>query len=150
LIWKDSALRTANKKLALQPVTTNSFFMDNIFYDFPEGNGTPGSVRLTNPAGDTSTFVRVMPFTPDEKALAFFAGTYFSEEADVTIQLFVKEGQLQLSRDAGILIPLKPVYLNAFETNSQDQLLFKKSGNTVTGFGWSISRAYNVWFRKIN
>jgi CubicO group peptidase (beta-lactamase class C family) len=150
LIWKDSALRIANNKLALKAVSTNSFFIENILFDFPEGNGTPGSVRLTNPAGDTSTFVRVIPFAPDEKTLAVFAGTYFSEEADVTIQLFVKDGQLQISRDAGILIPLKPVYLNAFETGSQDQLLFKMTGNTVSGFGWSISRAYNVWFRKIN
>ncbi|MGL6267600.1 MAG: hypothetical protein ACRC2O_06720, partial [Chitinophagaceae bacterium] len=150
LIWKDSALRIANNKLALKAVTTNRFFIENIFYDFPEGIGTTGSLRLTNPAGDTSTFVRVLPFTPDEKTLALFAGTYLSEEADVSIQLLVKDGQLQISRDAGILIPLKPVYLNSFETNSQDLLQFTKKGNKISGFGWSISRAYNVWFKKIN
>lgn len=149
LIWKDSALRIANKKPELKAVTTNSFFTDNILFDFPVNNGAPGSVRLTNPAGDTSTFVRVIPFAPDEKTLAFFAGTYFSEEADVTIQLFVKDGRLQISRDAGILIPLKPVYLNSFVTSSQDLLQFKKTGNSISGFGWSISRAYNVWFKKI-
>jgi CubicO group peptidase (beta-lactamase class C family) len=149
LIWKDSALRIANNKLALKAVSTNSFFIENILFEFPEGNGAPGSVRLTNPVGDTSTFVRVIPFSPDEKTLAAFTGKYFSEEADVTIQIFVKDGQLQISRDAGILIPLKPVYLNAFETNSQDQLQFKKTKNKVAGFGWSISRAYDVWFRKI-
>ena len=125
------------------------FFIENILFDFPLGNGAPGSVRLTNPAGDTSSYVRVIPFAPDEKTLAFFAGTYFSEEADVTLQLFVKDGHLQISRDAGILIPLKPVYVNSFVTNSQDLLQFKKTGNSVAGFGWSISRAYNVWFKKI-
>jgi CubicO group peptidase (beta-lactamase class C family) len=150
LIWKDSALRIANSKLALKAVTTNSFSIENIFYDFPEGNGTPASVRLTNPAGDTSTFVRVMPFAPDEKKLTVFAGTYFSEEADVTIKIVLKDGKLNINRDAGILIPLKPLYLNCFETNDQDQLLFKKNKTSITGFGWSISRAYDVWFKKIN
>lgn len=150
LIWKDSALRIANNKLDLKAVTTNRFFIENILFDFPVGNGAPGSVRLTNPAGDTSSYVRVVPFAPDEKTLAFFTGTYFSEEADVTIQLFVKDGHLQISRDAGILIPLKPVYVNSFVTKSQDLLQFKKTGNSVAGFGWSISRAYNVWFKKIN
>jgi CubicO group peptidase (beta-lactamase class C family) len=149
LIWKDSALRLAKNKLPLNSVSHNQFFIDHILFDFPDGSGNPSSLRLTNPAGDTSTFIRVIPFTPDEKTLAAFAGTYFSEEADVTIQLIIKDGQLQISRDAGILILLKPVYLNSFETSNQDQLQFKKTGNTISGFSWSISRAYHVWFRKI-
>jgi hypothetical protein len=150
LIWKDSALRIANNKQALNAVTPNNFFIENIFFDFPSVPGKPAYVRLTNPAGDTSTYLRVMPFSPDEKTLSSFTGTYLSEEADVTVKIIYKAGQLQISRDAGILIPLNPLYLNCFETNDQDQLLFKKNKTSITGFGWSISRAYDVWFRKIN
>ena len=150
LIWKDSALRIANNKLALNAVTPNSFSIENIFFDFPSVQGKPTYVRLTNPVGDTSTYLRVMPFNTDEKTLFSFAGTYLSEEADVTVKIIYKAGQLQISRDAGILIPLNPLYLNCFETNDQDQLLFKKNKTSITGFGWSISRAYDVWFRKIN
>jgi hypothetical protein len=149
LIWKDSALRIANNKLALNAVSPNSFYLENIRFDFPSNAGNPASLKLTNPAGDTSTYLRVNSFTPDEKALALYTGTYLSEEADVTIRIVLKDGKLQINRDAGILIPLNPLYLNCFETNDQDQLLFKKNETSVTGFGWSISRAYDVWFRKI-
>ncbi|MGL6266514.1 MAG: serine hydrolase domain-containing protein, partial [Chitinophagaceae bacterium] len=80
LIWKDSALRTAKNKRALQAVSPNSFVIENIRFDFPSVNGNPASVKLTNPAGDTSTYLRVIPFTPDEKALTSYTGTYLSEE----------------------------------------------------------------------
>jgi CubicO group peptidase (beta-lactamase class C family) len=149
LIWKDSALRISGNNLSLKAVSPNSFFIDNIRFDFPSLPGNPASVRLTNAAGDTSTYLRVLPFTPDEKALTFYTGTYLSEEADVTLKIILKDGKLQINRDAGILIPLSPIFLNCFETNEQDQLVFKKNKTTVTGFGWSISRAYNVWFKKI-
>jgi CubicO group peptidase (beta-lactamase class C family) len=149
LIWKDSALRIANNKLALNAVSPNSFYIENIRFDFPSNAGNPASVRLTNPAGDTSTYLRVNSFTPDEKALTLYTGTYLSEEADVTIKIDLKDGKLHINRDAGILIPLNPLYHNCFETSDQDQLLFKKIETSIIGFGWSISRAYNVWFRKI-
>jgi CubicO group peptidase (beta-lactamase class C family) len=150
LIWKDSALRIAKNKLVLQAVSPNSFIIENIRLDFPSENGSPASFRLTTPAGDTSTYLRVIPFTSDEKSLLSYSGTYFSEEAEVTVNIIVKEGKLHISRDAGMLIPLNPVYLDNFETSDQNHLMFKKNENTITGIEWSISRAYNVWFKKIN
>ena len=150
LIWKDSALRIAKNKLALNAVSPNSFYIENIRFDFPSNAGNPASVRLTNPVGDTSTYLRVTSFTPDENALTHYTGIYLSEEADVTIKIVLKDGKLQISRDAGILVPLMPVYLNYFETNDQDHLLFKKNETSIIGLEWSISRAYNVWFKKIN
>ncbi len=150
LIWKDSALRISNNKQALKAISPNSFYLENIRFDFPSNAGNPASVRLTNPAGDTSTYLRVNSFTPDKKTLTLYTGTYLSEEADVTVKIILKDGKLQISRDAGILIPLMPVYLNYFETDDQDHLLFKKNETTITGIEWSISRAYNVWFKKIN
>jgi hypothetical protein len=45
---------------------------------------------------------------------------------------------------------LMPVYLNYFETSDQDHLMFKKNETSIIGLEWSISRAYNVWFKKIN
>jgi CubicO group peptidase (beta-lactamase class C family) len=150
LIWKDSALRIAKNKRAVQAVSPNSFYLEKFRFDFPSANGNPASVRLTSPAGDTSTYLRVIPFSTDEKMLLSYSGTYFSEEADVTVKIILKEGKLQISRDAGILIPLMPVYLDYFETNDQDHLLFKKNETSIIGLEWSISRAYNVWFKKIN
>jgi CubicO group peptidase (beta-lactamase class C family) len=150
LIWKDSAIRIANNQHALNAISTNSFFIENIRFDFPPVSGIPPYVSLTKPAGDTSTYIRVVPFKDDEKVLSTYLGTYYSEEADVTVKIILINGKLQISRDAGILVPLKPIYLNAFVSYNQDQILFKKNENNVIGFGWSISRAYDVWFKKIN
>lgn len=147
LIWKDSALRIANNKLALNAVSPNSFYIENIRFDFSSNTGNPASVRLTNPAGDTSTYLRVNSFTPDEKALSLYTGTYLSEEADVTIKIVLKDGKLHINRDAGILIPLNPLYVNCFETNDHDQLLFKENETSIKGFGWSSGKYFiiSVW-----
>jgi CubicO group peptidase (beta-lactamase class C family) len=78
--------------------------------------GTPVAVRMAQPDGDTLRFSHVSdrPWTPTREELQAFEGTYRSDEVGATYALKIVGDTLTLSPRAGMVIPLRPIYPDAF------------------------------------
>ncbi|MBE0676289.1 MAG: serine hydrolase [Bacteroidales bacterium] len=93
--------------------------------------------------------VRPQPYVPTA-SLTDYSGTYYSEDADVTYKIEVKEDAVWVYRKAGDTYRLNPVEHDAFTTTSNGSYRFERDRRgKVTGFKVSVSRADNVPFRKI-
>jgi CubicO group peptidase (beta-lactamase class C family) len=93
--------------------------------------------------------VRPQPYVPTAP-LTDYAGTYYSEDADVTYRIEVKGDAVWVNRMAGDTYRLNPVEHDSFTTTGNGSYRFERDRRgKVTGFKVSVSRADNVPFRKI-
>jgi len=65
-------------------------------------------------------------FQPDAKALASFAGNYYSPELDVTYRLVVKDGKMQLDRPKLRTHSVEPTFADAFYARFLGFLRFER------------------------
>jgi CubicO group peptidase (beta-lactamase class C family) len=86
--------------------------------------------RLVDRHGSVEEFQRTTPWTPAAAELSQLAGTYVSEEAELTLTAAVENGTLVLKRRPDASIPLTPVYQDAF-TGSLGTVIFRR-GPTMT------------------
>ena len=97
-----------------------------------------------------AVFQGVEPFAPAPAELAAYAGTFYSEELDMTFKLSVEEGRLVLrTRRQHEPVPLDPVFANAFRFPGGGPLLrFTRTGKEVTGVSMGNARARNLGFTR--
>lgn len=93
-------------------------------------------------------FQAVEPALADDRA--GLAGTYFSEELDVTYTLTMKDGNLELKQARLPAAVLQPAFADAFRAPGVGLLrLTRDSGKTVTGFKINAGRIRNLEFTRV-
>lgn len=150
LSFSKDSLRFHHNNLALAPVAEHQFYAGGFTITFPKNTNTPDRLHFRNARGDTATYLRVQPFAPDEKALQAFTGAYSSSEAFAELKVQLREGSLCIIRFGDEKTILKPKFTDAFIDNDYNLYEFKRDAKgIISGFSASVSRARNVWFKKM-
>jgi hypothetical protein len=79
----------------------------------PSGKVT--RLRMASEMDGGTYFDKVEPAKPTTAELEAMAGTYSSDEAEVTLKVTVEQGGLVIHRRPDTKIPLKPTYRDAFQ-----------------------------------
>ena len=114
-----------------------------------EATSPSSHVRFANANGTHEEFERVEPATPAAAALAAYAGTYSSDEVEVTLTIAVEDGALVVSRRPDTKGPLTPVYADAFESPVGFVRFRRDAGGTIVGLSLGSSRAWDVRFARV-
>jgi len=100
---------------------------------------------------DTTRYLKVMPADESEKNLSALSGTYFSEDAEMTFTVGVKDKKMWLFLWPHPAVELTPAFKDAFR--DEDYMLYEfkrnKNGNAIK-LDVSISRALKVPFVRIS
>ncbi len=112
---------------------------------------SPREMHVLVPGDKPTVFQEVEPFAPAPAELAAYAGTFYSEELDMTFKLSVEKDRLVLrTRRQHEPVPLDPVFTNAFRFPGGGPLLrFTRTGKEVTGFSMGNGRARNLAFTRM-
>jgi CubicO group peptidase (beta-lactamase class C family) len=107
-------------------------------------------MRVESAGQKPIVFQGVEPFAPAPAELAAYAGTFYSEELDMTFKLSVEKDRLVLrTRRQHEPVPLDPVFANAFRFSGGGPLLrFTRTGKEVTGLSMGNARARNIAFTR--
>lgn len=102
---------------ALTPVSGTLFLVgkgrDQLFFELGK-DGRPTAAQLRLESGDVLPLVPVAPAQPDAARLAEYAGSYVSDEAEVTYTVAAGKDGLELRRRPDAVFPLEPSYADAF------------------------------------
>lgn len=135
---------------ALIPVTENKFINGNTWVEFPSGIDKPGSVFIKWADSDTATYHRVNKIDPEKISLNEYAGSYHSDEADITVAMQLKDGKLQLWMHPDTYLQLDPQLQDGFFDEDGSYYRFiRNSKKKVTGFAITVSRVRNLIFDKL-
>lgn len=156
IVGKDGKLfyeRGAGNETELAPLGEDRFAMVGapvqVEVLFPAPSGATREMHVVLAGEKPAVFQAVEPFNPTPADLAAYAGTYFSEELDVTYTLSVDNGRLvSRTRRQYEPTPLEPVFADAFRRPAGTLLRFSRSGKEVTGFSVDAGRARNLRFTK--
>jgi CubicO group peptidase (beta-lactamase class C family) len=110
LVRDKDTLRTENK-VALVPLSATRFALDRGAAIEFDGRGGARFIPLQ---GLPDAFEKVPAAHPTPDQLAEFIGRYSSDEAEVTLQVVVRDGVLALVRRPDTVLPLTPLYADAF------------------------------------
>jgi hypothetical protein len=131
---------------ALLPVSATRFVSSNgrnLEFD------SRGGVRINNPNGTVESYERVQPANPTGPQLNAYAGTYTSDEAEVTMKVGVGDGALEISRRPNTTFRLTPVYADTFNAPSLGIIRFHRGpSGQVTEFSVVQDRVWDLRFKK--
>ncbi len=107
----------------------------------------PAMLAITTAAGERpSVYVAVAPAEPTARQLAEYAGTYYSQELDVTYVLGARDGRLFLKRRLAAEAPLTPTYADAFSLGGTTIRFTRNKAGTVDGLSQSSGRVLHLHF----
>jgi CubicO group peptidase (beta-lactamase class C family) len=107
-----------------------------------------GSLRVSVDNGTVETYVRVEPVKPTPDALKAYAGTYASDEAEVTLQAVVEGTDLKMTRRPDTKITLRPLYKDAFSAPGLGTVIFRRTGKKITGLSVVQDRVWDLRFAR--
>jgi CubicO group peptidase (beta-lactamase class C family) len=115
------------------------------FFDAGPG-GRPVALRVAQPDGDTVRFsyVAERSWTPTREELQAFEGTYHSDEVGATYTVKIVGDTLTLSPRAGMVIPLRPIYPDAFGVRGGVVRFTRDRRGAVTVMHSSDSRVWGL------
>lgn len=108
----------------------------------------PNKLLLITPAGDTTFYARADSAQVDEKALQEYAGEYHSEEAESTVRISIKNGNIFVKL-RGNEAPIIPVYKDGFTFPGGDIYFERDKKGKISKFFISVSRARKIEFAKV-
>lgn len=108
----------------------------------------PKHLLFTSPIG-TNYFAAVDSAIINEKTIAGYVGEYYSEEAEVTYRVLVKDGRLVMHRDPKTDFMLIPTYKDGFNTPAGPIHFKRDKSDKIIGAAVYVGRARNVQFTKI-
>jgi CubicO group peptidase (beta-lactamase class C family) len=147
LVVAEGALTTGGGQ-RLVPIAPNTF--RGGVRQFEMVPGTPATLRVLWPDGDTLIYDAVAPWQPAPAELAAFAGEYRSDEAEATYTAAVEEGRLVLRRRPDTRVALTPVYADAFTTPQGVLVRFVRGGDGhVRALTVSIERVRDLRFDRV-
>jgi CubicO group peptidase (beta-lactamase class C family) len=108
-------------------------------------DGKPTGLRVAQADGDTVHFsyAAERPWTPTREQLQAFEGTYRSDEVGAPYVLKIVGDTLTLSPRAGVVVPLRPVYPDAFGVRG-GVVRFARDRRGVTAMHTSDSRVWDL------
>lgn len=83
-------------------------------------------LRLTDEFGTVQEYAHAAPWKPTPEQLALLAGTYTSDEAEVSLTAAVEDGGLVLKRRPDTIIKLTPLYQSAFSGGSLGTVIIQR------------------------
>ena len=112
-----------------------------------DGSGQVRGVRSVV-SGETNEFDRVARGTPSAADMAAYAGTYTSDEAEVTLVVAVDAGRLVIRRRPNTTIPLEPTYVDGFSGSIGHIRFLRDAAGTVTHLSIGNPRVWDIRFPK--
>jgi CubicO group peptidase (beta-lactamase class C family) len=101
-------------------------------------------MRVTDSSGER-VYDRVAAWRPGKAELEAMAGEYRSEEAEVTLKVFVEGQRLVAVRRPGTRLALTPRYEFGFETEELGSVRFLRNGSgEVTGMSLGSERVWDL------
>jgi hypothetical protein len=140
----DGALRMENGPV-LAAASPSTMRLGGATMEF-DIDGVASRARVTGATIRPRTYERVARATPTAIELGVFAGRYRSDEADVSIDLVVEGGVLTAKRAPADVLPLTPLFADAFASPLGPIRFTRGAGGTVTTFHVSTDRAWDVVF----
>jgi CubicO group peptidase (beta-lactamase class C family) len=135
----------------LTPVDTHRFRIGppgDLLYRF---NGNRVREILMIAGSDTTTY---LPATsPDTSAVALraYAGSYWSEELEVRLDVAVDSGRVIVKQRPNERLTLRPLYRDAFAAPGAGNIIFTRDrSGKIDGFGVWAGRVRNLRFTKRN
>lgn len=114
--------------------------------------GPPGSpMRMEESDGRSKPrlWERVPPFAPKPSELEAYAGTYHSEEIDMTYTVYAEEGRLKVHFRPAQRIELAPVYEDAFGGNGNILRFTRDEAGRIDGFRVYTGRVRHLRFVRV-
>jgi CubicO group peptidase (beta-lactamase class C family) len=141
--------------MELAPISANRFRFTgpganpNAEAAFEKSSNGKTLLKLSRGGGKTDNFDSVEAFSPSAEQLNEFAGSYYSDELDVTYKMTVENDRLVAVNRSGVKRPLTPSFRDAFATFGAAQFEFNRDGQgRVAGFAVHAGRIRNVRFVK--
>jgi CubicO group peptidase (beta-lactamase class C family) len=113
-------------------------------YDFASG----GRLTVTDPYGRVDTYTRLGQSELAAKPLSDYAGTYESDEAEVTMIAAVDGATLVLKRRPDAIIRLTPVYADAFRAPLGFVRFYRDAAGRVVSFSINQDRVWDLRFTR--
>jgi hypothetical protein len=106
-----------------------------------------GGARLME-SGMSHAFERVSAAQPTPAELGALAGTYVSDDAEVTLKVGVREGVLELTRRPDSTIRLTPLYTDAFSGPLGTVIFRRDAAGRATELSVVQDRVWDLRFRR--
>ncbi len=110
--------------------------------------GRDSRVRVTDEFGTVDTFERVEHASPTPEQLRTLAGTYVSDEAEVTVRVDVEPDSLVVKRRPDATLKLTPVYADAFRGSIGLVRFHRDRGGRVAELSVQQDRVWDLRFRR--
>jgi CubicO group peptidase (beta-lactamase class C family)/lysophospholipase L1-like esterase/ketosteroid isomerase-like protein len=108
----------------------------------------PGRGRLDIGDGSLVPIERVEPAKPTAAELETLAGRYSSSDAETTLTVRVRDGTLEITRRPDSVMPLIPLYADAFDSEL-GTIIFRRDGaGRVNGFSVVEDRVWDLRFQR--
>jgi CubicO group peptidase (beta-lactamase class C family) len=105
-------------------------------------------LRVADQFGRTDVYERIADADLAPRPFADYAGTYSSDEAEVTYRAEVRDGALVLLRRPDVVIRLTPVYADGFRAPLGVVWFRRNADGKVSGFTVSQDRVWSLAFVK--
>jgi hypothetical protein len=108
-----------------------------------------GGATASDAFGTVEPYERVEPAKPTSEQLAQLAGTYTSDDAEMTMAAAVEEGGLVLKHRPDVTIKLTPIYADAFRAGQLGTVIFRRDASgRVTAFSVVQDRVWDMRFER--
>lgn len=136
-------------RLQLFPESETKFFSKVVDAQITFHREADGSVnRITLHQNGDRDAKRRKPFTIEATALNEYAGKYYSDELDGTLEFVVQDGQLTLVNPQGQRFKLRASDRDLFQ-GDQGQIAFRRdAGGKIDGMSYSGGRVRNIAFGR--
>jgi CubicO group peptidase (beta-lactamase class C family) len=108
-----------------------------------------GGATLDFGNGTTEAFERVAEAHPSAAELEALAGSYRSDDAEVTLVVAVKDGALEIRRRPDGVFPLTPRYADAFGSDLGTIIFRRDAQGRAAGFSVVSGRVWDMRFERV-
>lgn len=107
-----------------------------------------GEVALDEGSGVTSTFGKATQVQPTEAQLAPLAGSYTSDDAEVSLRVALHDGLLEIRRRPDAVFRLTPLYKDAFESELGTIIFRRDDAGRAIAFSVAQDRVWDLRFKR--
>jgi CubicO group peptidase (beta-lactamase class C family) len=149
IVWDQGVLRYEGGP-QLTPIAKTRFRLPNgSLVDFEVGSdGRPRRLIVTTLEGEVEEGEPVARDRPTTERLRDLAGSYWSEEAEVSFTIAVDRGELKLKRRPASVFTLKPLYADAWEAPFGMVRFRRDAAQRVVGLSVSVPRVRDMRFER--
>ncbi|HSC29263.1 MAG TPA: hypothetical protein VLD67_18450, partial [Vicinamibacterales bacterium] len=108
----------------------------------------PGRLRVVDQFGSADRYERVADADLKPRTPSDYAGTYTSEEAEVTMTAAIQDGVVVLRRRPDSTLRLTPVYADGFRGQIGFVRFHRDASGQITGFSVSQERVWDLRFTR--